>query len=296
MSSDENNLYEKVQELESLVAAKDADLAHYRAELTVANQKLESLMANISRDLKALTRLQKKLVPTEFPHIKGFEFSSKFIPSAVSGGDYLDIFEHSDQLKFSLVMTSASGYGMSALLLSSVIGLGGIVSENPELSSNKILTKVFDEVDPMAPNEEAAEVFYAVINRRTLAMDYTLMGDVYVFVQRHSNGDLEHLEPTGPTYKKEHGYSSLKSATVKLKPKDRIVVCSRGIVQAENLEDEIFSVERLIKVIMGASQPGVHELRNEILFKVQQFCQGAQPPRDQSVIVTEVKEGTLSLA
>lgn len=296
MSDDIFELKQQIEDLQKELANREEDLENYRTELSKANIKLESLMGNISRDIKLLAKVQKKLVPTKFPHIKGFEFSTKFVPSAVSGGDYLDIFEHSDQLKFSLVMTSASGYSLSALLLSSLLGLNDLIDKKPKSTSGEILSQVIDEVEPMADTNEVADMFYAIINRRTLELEYTLLGDVLVFVLRHGTSNLEVLEATGSVFDKTQAREPMTSESVKLQAKDRIIICSRGVVQAENLEEEIFSVERLVRILKSSGMGGVHDLRNEIMFQIQQFSQGAQPPRDQSVIISEVSEGVLSLA
>ena len=91
-------LVELVQELEREVNAREKDLAVFRSQLIKANQSLESLIEKVAEEVKTAALVQKVLVPTEFPNIPGFEFSTKFIPSPISGGDYFDIFEHEDRL------------------------------------------------------------------------------------------------------------------------------------------------------------------------------------------------------
>ena len=80
-----------------------------------------SLIAHLHGELKLAHVIQKALVPTEFPHISGFEFSTKFVPSSISGGDYFDIFEHQDKMKFGILLADSSGYQFSALFLSTLI-------------------------------------------------------------------------------------------------------------------------------------------------------------------------------
>ncbi|MEM7646417.1 MAG: hypothetical protein AAF203_05870, partial [Pseudomonadota bacterium] len=108
----------RIRELEAELKKKDQDLGIYRQELGQANAALEQLIVKVNDQLQQSHRIQKFLVPTEFPNIQGFEFSTKFSSSAVAGGDYFDIFEHFDKMRFGLFLSSASGYGMSALFLS----------------------------------------------------------------------------------------------------------------------------------------------------------------------------------
>lgn len=115
MSAIEESLRLKVRELEQQLATKENLLHSYRLQLTKTNQQLEKLISQVNQELKVAQALQKVLSPTEIPQISGFEFSTKFIPGTKNGGDYFDIFEHEDRLRFGLILSTASGYGISAL-------------------------------------------------------------------------------------------------------------------------------------------------------------------------------------
>src|SRR6186997_1220445 len=93
----------RISELEQEVKERQADLRRFREELGKANQKLEGLIGQLHTEVKLAHVIQKALVPTEFPHINGFEFSTKFVPSSISGGDYFDIFEHEDRFRFGVI-------------------------------------------------------------------------------------------------------------------------------------------------------------------------------------------------
>ncbi|MBO9667523.1 MAG: sigmaB regulation protein RsbU, partial [Bdellovibrio sp.] len=112
MSNDPNALKERISDLEHELAVKEAELHRYRLELTKANTALEKMILQINQELKMAQTLQKYLSPTELPNIQGFEFSTKFLAGTRSGGDYFDIFEHEDKLKFGILISSATGYSL----------------------------------------------------------------------------------------------------------------------------------------------------------------------------------------
>ena len=97
------SLQQRVRELEAELLEREKDLAVFRDELNRANEQLEQFIKQIGQELKIASLIQKALVPTEFPNIPGFEFSTKFVPSPISGGDYFDIFEHEDKFRFGIV-------------------------------------------------------------------------------------------------------------------------------------------------------------------------------------------------
>ena len=100
----EQQLRERIEELQHEVAHKEIELKKYRFELQKTNSVLEKLITDLSQELKLATLIQKLLSPTEIPNIPGIEFSTKFLPGMKSGGDYFDIFEHEDRLKFGIIL------------------------------------------------------------------------------------------------------------------------------------------------------------------------------------------------
>ncbi len=121
----EDKLRARIAELESELKERQADLKRFRDELSKANVRLEALIRQLDGELKMAHIIQKILVPTEFPHINGFEFSTKFVPSSKTGGDYFDIFEHEDRFRFGVILSSSTGHTMSALLLSVLLRMTG---------------------------------------------------------------------------------------------------------------------------------------------------------------------------
>ncbi len=293
----EEQLLIKVEELEGELTARREDLANYRAELKNANVQLEGMIAQTNRDVRSLSRLQKSLVPTSFPHIQGFEFSTKFIASHVSGGDYLDIFEHQDRMRFSLLLSSASGYSLSALMLGSLLGLSGELDAKTSNAPHLVVESIIKEILKDVSEEEQGELFFALINRRNLELKYSLSGQIHGFhYKNRGRGELVALEPTSPPINMGFDVTSLSSKTIPLNSNDLVILCSRGLVEATNLAGEEFGVERLVKTLMSSPKEGVHDIRNEIFFQVQKHSGGTEVPRDQSVIVMSVKDRSLKLA
>lgn len=292
---DKQELLQRIQELEAEVEARESDLARFRDELFEANRKLETLIDKLNQELRLAQTLQKILVPTELPHIQGFEFSTKFQPSYLKGGDYFDIFEHEDRLRFGLVLSSCSGYSASALLMSVLLKFTGQMEARRGADPHLVLKKILGELVPEMDQTSEADLFYAMIERRSFELSYCLLGEVFAFHIPAGKSEIHLLESLGPSVKS--GYKlKLESKTLALNPRDKLVFCTRGVIEVLNLEGEAFGFERLSKTLFEGSRMGVHELRNQILYQVQQFGAGQEPPRDQTVMVLEVKDRVIKLA
>lgn len=295
MSSSEESYKKRIQQLEQEVADREKDVERFRTELTKANSQLEGLIAQLRQELKLAHAIQKMLVPTEFPNIPGFEFSTKYIPSAKRGGDYFDIFEHEDRFRFGMIVASSSGYAMSALLLSVLLKLTRQMEARKGAEPHKVVKQIIADLLPNMELSDKAEVFYGLFDRRSFELSYCRTGHVVAFVQNYSSGELQLLDAVaGPIEK--HFSTSLKSRSLALNPRDRLILCTPGIVEARSLEGEEFGQQRLLQTIMDSPRQGAHELRNQILFQVQKFTGGQDPDADRTVVIAEVKDRVIKLA
>ncbi|MEZ0393206.1 MAG: SpoIIE family protein phosphatase [Pseudobdellovibrionaceae bacterium] len=291
----EQKLRSEIEELQEELAQKNLELQKYRVELQKTNSTLEKIISDLSQELRLASLIQKLLSPTEIPNIPGIEFSTKFIPGHKSGGDYFDIFEHDDRLKFGVILASSSGYTMSALFLSVLMKLSAQIEARKGMDPDKVITLMAQEIVPHIQRQDTASIFYGVVDRRNYELKYCNVGSIAGLLQVHGKDQPSWLEPTTGPLGKEYDGKPL-THSIPLGARDRLILCTEGIWKASSPDQEIFGRDRISKTILRAPRSGVHELRNEILFQVEKFIQSEEPDRDQTVIVTEVKDRVIKLA
>lgn len=295
MAKEQDALKEKISELEHELAVKDAELHRYRLELAKANTVLEKMILQVNQELKMAQSLQKFLSPTELPNVQGFDFSTKFLPGTRSGGDYFDIFEHEDKLKFGILISSASGYSLSSMLLSVIIKISSQIEARRGLEAHKVVGLLAKEVVPNIANDDKASLFYGVVDRRTYEMQYCSVGVIDGFMQVYGQDELVELLPTGPSLGKDFN-TEPQSRVLQLNPRDRLIIATEGLKLSQNSLGVNWGGHGLSTAIQKAPKSGVHELRNEILIANEKYTGKTDPIRDQTVIVTEVKDRVIKLA
>lgn len=283
-----------IAELRKDLAERDRDLLTYRAELESANRRLESLMQVLNQELQGLAKLQAALVPTTIPVMPGFEVSSKFVPGEKRGGDYFDLFEHEDKLRFGIILSHCSGYMASALFMSVLLRLTSQMEARRLQSPHLILEKIRSELLSQFSDKEEAHLFYAAVDRRNLEMDFAAIGDHVILI--HHKGLLQRLTGDRSAISKSEAQTPLSSQRITLHPQDQIIMCSPGCVNATNGLGERLGEERLFRMVTAALDRPVHELRNEILFQVQRFSEKQSPEQDQTVLVVQVRERIIRLS
>ncbi|OQW51925.1 MAG: hypothetical protein A4S09_09675 [Proteobacteria bacterium SG_bin7] len=293
-NSEIEQLKKRISSLESELSLREKDLVHYKAKLEEANETLETLTSNMEQQIHILQAIQKHLTPTEFSHIPGFEFSFKFVPSKISGGDYFDLFEHDTKSRFGIIMTSASGYGTSALLLSILLRLSGPLKTKKGGAPSEVIKSISEELRSTMGAKDSCHLFYGQVDRGSFDFKYCIAGDMIVLHYKFHQGELEKLEPAGGPISKTKE-PNLNSMNVQLNSRDRLVICSRGVLETRNKE-EFFGEERLFRTVMGVAKREVHEIRNEILFQIKTFLKKEEIQRDVTVLVMEVKDKVIKLA
>ena len=285
--SDDSANKKTIVKLEAELAQKNSEIIIYRQELMKISQKLDSLMSQVSDDTKVLSQVQKLLVPTEVPTIPGFEISRKFVYGSKVGGDYFDIFEHEDKMRFGVLVACSSGYAMSALFMSLILKVSHVLEAKKGNLPDKILQQIADEMKKLAKPDDLTSVFYAVIDRRDFSLQFCSAGKVNGF----------YLAPQKPIQVLKSAHSAfgqqfsekLSLAKLDLDAKARLCVMTEGLT-------DILTTEEIAKIMTDNVKNGVHDLRNEILFQAQRKSKLEEPLRDQTVVVIEVKDRVIKLA
>jgi len=294
--SDPKKLEQKIAELQAEILKRDQDLKIYKKELGTANNELEKLIVQVNDQLQQSQRIQKFLVPTEFPNIQGFEFSTKFSSSSMSGGDYFDIFEHYDKMRFGLFLSSASGYGMSSLFLSALMRLTYEIEDSKSKDPASVLQEIISDLEEQCQPKDQAALFYGVFDRRKFQMIYCNIGQPLAIHYSAAGNRLNllagHPNPFRADQKTASG--AFENQVVDLGPRDKLVVCSSGFLSLADHQGHTWGFEEILSIVKQNIQKDVHGLRNELFYQAQKFS--PLQSRDLTVIVTEVKERIMKLA
>jgi len=285
-----DQLKARVFQLEQELAFKQNEVLRYKTQLGSINSKLEKLISQLSQDQKAFAKIQRALSPTEIPKLQGVEISSKFIPGQQFGGDYFDIFELEDKFHFGVILSSCSGYSVSAFLLSILMKISAQIEAKRGLAPHLVMKKIYDEIQGSLKPGDQANVLYCLFDRRHFKMTYAQLGNTLVYLQNQSK--LTNLSVTSD---KSANPVPTESRTIDLQPRDRLIFGTTEIVAIQNLEGVPFGIDRFETVLKSVSRPGAHDLRNEVLFAVEQHSKTTEPVRDMTLLVTEVQDRVIKL-
>ena len=287
-----------LQQLQEQLEQKSRENELLRGSLADLQARLSAILEKLEQQQKFSSLLQKFLLPTEVPQYPGLEISTKFLPGQERGGDYFDVFPIEDSMKFGILLSSSSGYSMSALFLSVLIQFTSRFDMNKTVTPDELLKKIADTMKPDIPPQQSCSLFFGILDRRNFVLQHSSVGKMMGFLQTGGQGRLVKIEPSAPEISPLFAGEPL-SSEVALGPKDRLLLVSNGILEAKNQSQEAFGFERLTAAVEKATPHSLHDVRNEILFQVQNHCglsHTSETREDQTLVVLEVKDRVIKLA
>jgi len=278
-------LEQDLSKLKKELLEREQDLRTYKGEVKRLNIAVSKILMGFDKDLSLARNIFSYLVPTQFPHISGFHFSTKFTSGMRFNGDYLDVFEHRDRFKFNLIMSSSSGPTLTALLIAFLLKHGRDLGSGGAPLPNDFVGRVLAEIEDK--NEKSSDIQLAcfLIDKKTYELSYEVHGSVFCFFQ---DGETQKVSDF-------KDFSAGKDKII-LKPYDRILMASMGLVSAQNSRGVVFSSTPILESM--AAMPltqSVHDLRNDIFHKLDQHLEGRRPLQDVSLIVMSVENNIIKL-
>jgi sigma-B regulation protein RsbU (phosphoserine phosphatase) len=210
------------------------------------SEQLELANERMSEELNFARDIQMGLLPLIFPAFptrEEFNIFAALIPAREVGGDFYD-FYFLDEEHLCFVVGDVSGKGAPGALLMAVSKTLIKSRAMDDFQPSSILSHVNSELSQNNESAMFVTVFLSIINIRTGKVEYTNAGHNPPFIKR-INGSVEKLDEFhGPVIGALPNLNYKESSTV-LEKGDIIVVYSDGITEAMNIDDELYSDERL---------------------------------------------------
>jgi hypothetical protein len=208
--------------------------------------RLQLDKATLESELAAAREMQRLMVPEELPTSPGFAIESIYHPASQVGGDFFQVIPLGNGQTL-VVIGDVSGKGLSAaMIVSMLIGMLRTVSSitrDPAQILAEINSRLF----------EHKQVGFVTC----LAIRLDPSGDIVLANAGHLppwlNGaevafggsiPLGLIDSTAP-----------ESASLKMRPADRLILLTDGVVEARDAEGKLFGFERAQSLVLQGASP-----------------------------------------
>jgi serine phosphatase RsbU (regulator of sigma subunit) len=249
-------------------------------------ETLEKL--RMEKDLSMAREVQTSMLPAACPEIQGFDIAALSIPAREVGGDFYD-FINMGGGKAGLVIGDVTGKSVSgALVMSASRSVFRMLSEE-QLTVGDIMVRANRRTKKDITRGMFVALLYAVLNAEDRTLSLCSAGQTQPILLSARSGDAILIDTEGDNFPlgilDEPDY---KETRLQLAPGDKIIFYTDGIVEAMNLQEEVFGFERLLEVVQGGRSMSADSLLKEISDRIKTFVRGAAQHDDLTVIVVSV--------
>jgi serine phosphatase RsbU (regulator of sigma subunit)/anti-sigma regulatory factor (Ser/Thr protein kinase) len=215
------------------------------AQLVREQQAQVRARERIEQELRVARLIQQTLLPKELPAIPGWRLSARYLPAREVGGDFYDFLYFEDG-RLGLVIGDVTDKGVPAALVMATTRSILRSTAQRLISPSEVLERVNDSIYDDIPPKMFVTCLYAILDPATGLLQYANAGHDLPY-RRHKGGVSE-LRATGMPLGLMPGMSYEEKETV-LAPGENILFYSDGIVEAHNLDGNMFSFPRLMELV-----------------------------------------------
>ena len=256
------------------------------AELRTAFDQLMVRDSEMLHNLRTAGRLQTKvLLPQAAPDWPALKWAIHYAPLDHLGGDYYD-FASPDPDHLGFLIADASGHSIPAALVA-IMARFAFVEASAQKSKPGEVMGVMNERLQELTDERFVTAFYGVFDRQSRVFRYATAGHPHPLLYESKTGTVKQLCGQGFLLGvvPDEVYTERE---VVLEPGDKICFYTDGVIEARNVIDEMFNVDRLIQCLQDHSSQTSSDVLRGILKSLSTFCDGTPYGDDVTLAVVDI--------
>ena len=236
----------------------------------------------LEREIELAADIQRRLLPTTFPIVEGFELAGWSRPARHVGGDFYDLVRLRRD-RVGAVLADVSGKGLPAALMVSTIHSALRLLVNQEEVGPGLVQHLNRHISASTAPNKFITLLVAELDPASSEVRYVNAGHNPGLVIRRDGGVGE-LQSGGLPLGL-FGETSYEGGRLTLDPGDLLCVYSDGLTECESPTDEEFGLPRLIDLLRACSDRTLPELIHSVDTAVTDFAQGLSQGDDQTLVL-----------
>jgi serine phosphatase RsbU (regulator of sigma subunit) len=262
------------------------ELSRKNVELEALYARVESMATRMGEELRLASKVQRSLMPPPVSHPR-LDVAREFMPVREIGGDFFDLVALCpDRLAFAI--GDVMGKGVPAALLAASLKAclrarlvaGAAAVEEIVTGVNRLFWEV-------SPTGLFATLFFGIFDLERGWLEFVNAGHHYPFLVR-PDGRVEDLIEGGTVLGLVEE-SSYRMGRVGIGRDDTLVFYSDGVTDREDLDAEVFGVERLKEAALKSRGDDARIALYTLLGEVQGWSAGRPAGDDMTLVVARVR-------
>lgn len=240
-----------------------------------------------SHELAIASDIQSHLLPKRIPKVAGFEMTAFYDPCEYVGGDYYDFIEI-DEDHLGIVVADVSGKGVPGALVMVQARTLMRSEATRSRSPREVLIRMNKLLHEDIPRGMFVTMFYVQMTIPSSEIVCCSAGHLPMILWRARERKEALVHPKGLALGIDRGplfEQSLREVRIDLRPEDRFIVYTDGVVEAMDQQRNMYGFRRLARKFLEFAGNSCDNFLNSLLTELREF-RGSAPPHDDITVVT----------
>lgn len=241
-----------------------ASLGYVTAKTTLRRQEQ---LIEIESELEIARRIQLSLLPQDFPSSTEFQVAARYCPMTSVAGDFYE-FLVAETRKAGLLIADVSGHGVPAALIASMVKLAATSKRSYADDPSRLLAEM-NSVLCGNTQTQFVTAAYVFLDAERGELRYSAAAHPPMLIFR--DGEVLALEQNGLMLA-VFSFAQYSTMVHSLRPGDRLLLYTDGIVEAFNAEEEEFGQARLCGLMKESLTFSPSETADLIISRVRDWA------------------------
>lgn len=259
----------------------------------IGNMAFVTDMTEHKKALMLAGEVQKSMLPTEMPDVRGLDIAGRNVSCDEIGGDYYDFIWRPDSAKkiFSIVVGDISGHGVdSALLMTTARAFLRMRASQPG-SISEIVTAMNDHLaQDTIDTGKFMTLFCLTIDPEDQYLEWVRAGHDPALLYSPQQDIFEELKGSGIALGVTDGFQYMENRKTGLQNGQVIAIGTDGIWEAFNTEGEMFGKARYQKIIRENCQKSAAEILDAVYRELNEFTFGKKSEDDITLVIVKLND------
>lgn len=235
-------------------------------------KELEDVNSMLLKDIEYAKEMQLCLMPAMMPEGLPVSFYAEYLPAERLSGDFYNVIKL-DENNIAIYIGDVSGHGVSAAMLTVFANQNIVPLKQDEnkpdsiISPGMVLDAIYRGFNNTNFNDETYIIMlYGIYNIKTKIFTYASAGmNVPPYIIK-SSGEVLELDSKGFSICKlgEYILPSYEDRKVQMETGDKLLLFSDGLIESKNINNEIYSQEKMKEFLNTKYTLNANDLKIEI--------------------------------
>lgn len=245
----------------------------------------------IKQELQIARKVQQSFLPQKTPNVPGLDVFAMCKPAFETGGDYYDFIELDDK-KLAITIGDVSGKGIQAAFYMTFTKGVLYALCNDYTSSVDVLSRTNKMFRKNAAKGTFISLIFGIFDEEKSIFRFSRAGHNPLLYFNKKDQKLHIYQPEGIAIgmaDMSKFSSHISEQSVKMEEGDSLIFYTDGMVEAVNMENELFGEDRLYTLIRKYHDLPSQQMVEKIEEHLAEFVNGTDQYDDMTIIVVKKK-------